>query len=145
MSAGEDEFRSPVDRAALVRIRDRVRTQRQVDRVSLTLRRGVPCLIIEYDLTWYPDPLKEAYLDVRWYVNDDFEIHYHESWPNDEWNQRWDRHPNPHNTRDHVHPPPDATTPGEDSVHPDGLHEVMRTVEQSINERIRSLWDEPSR
>lgn len=130
---------TPIDRSALVRILDRVRTNRQVYRAYLTLRHGDPCLIAEFDLDLYPAGV-DAYLTLRWYLNDDFKIHYHESWEAADWDSRWDRHPNRHNTYDHFHPPPDAPTQGDDASYPDGLHDVMRLIEDEVNARIRSLW-----
>jgi len=64
--------------------------------------------------SYYPPSVFEATLIVRWYANDDFTIHYRESHEDNDWECRWDRHPNPHTSRDHFHPPPDATTPGDD-------------------------------
>lgn len=131
---------TPVDRSALVRILDRLRTNRQVHRGYLTLRHDEPCLIVEFDLDVYPTGVHDASLTVRWYLTDDFKIHYHESWEASGWDCRWDRHPNRHNTYDHFHPPPDAPTRGDDASYPDGLHDVIRLIETEINARIRSLW-----
>lgn len=136
--------RALIDRGVLVRILDRVRTNRQVDRAYLALRHGEPCLVVEYDLDVYPPGVEDAYLTIRWYRNGDFGVHYHETWERSSWDCRWDRHPNQHNTDDHFHPPPDAPTPGQDASYPDGLHDVMRLVESEVNARIRSLWDADS-
>lgn len=144
MPGGADvdgDSNAPVDRGVLVRILDRVRTNRQVAQASLTVRHDEPCLIIEFDLDNYPADASDAYLTVRWYTNDDFKIHYHETWKEEDWDCRWDRHPSSHNAYDHFHPPPDAPTPGEDDSFPSGLHEVMRLVEGEVNARIRSLWE----
>lgn len=131
---------TPVDRSALVRILDRLRTNRQVHRGYLTIRHDEPCLIVEFDLEFYPAGVEDAYLTVRWYRNDDFKIHYHETRERASWDCRWDRHPNQHNAYEHFHPPPAAPTRGDDASYPDGLHDVMRLVETEVNARIRSLW-----
>lgn len=138
--AADGGSNAPVDRGALVRILDRIRTNRQIVRAYITLIHRETCLLAEFDLDYYPSDLQDAYLNVRWYTNDDFKLHYHESWESGNWDCRWDRHPNSHNTYDHFHPPPNAPTQGEDDSYPDDLHEVMRLVEEEINVRIRSLW-----
>lgn len=132
---------APIDRGALVRILDRVSTNRQVDRAYVALLHDETCLLVEFDLDYYPTGVEDASLNVRWYTNDDFKIHYHERWNDRNWDCRWGRHANSHNTVDHFHPPPDAPTPGDDASYPDGVHEVMRLVEEEINGRIRSLWE----
>lgn len=132
----------PIDRNVLIHIRDRIRTMRQVDRVYVTLHYGETCLLVEYNLEYYPTDVESVYLNIRWYTNDDFKIHYHETRPDSDWDRRWDSHPNHHNSYDHFHPPPPgAQTPGEDATYPNDPHEVMRIIERETNDRIRSLWE----
>lgn len=142
--AADGESNAPIDRGALVRILDRVRTNRRVDRAYITLVHDATCLLVEFALDYYPSGVEDAYLNVRWYANDDFKIHYHETWEDGNWDCRWGRHPNNHNTYDHFHPPPDAPTRGDDASYPDDLHEMMRLVESEVNSRIRSLWETDS-
>jgi hypothetical protein len=52
------------------------------------------------------------------------------------------RHPNDHNTREHVHPPPDASTPGDDADYPDDWRAVLAAVLTDLNARITAFWDE---
>lgn len=78
---------------------------------------------------------------LRWYVNDDFGIHYREVGPGGEWGWRWDRHPNPHNDRDHYHPPPDPDVgPAEDATWPADHRDVMARVIDAVRERIDDVW-----
>lgn len=85
--------------------------------------------------------VEEAILTVRWYTNDDFKIHYQEDHGDSAWKCRWDRHPNPHNTRDHFHAPPDALTPGEDATWPSDYRDVLAIVLSEIERRITDLWE----
>jgi hypothetical protein len=89
---------------------------------------------------YYPESVAKATLDVRWYTNDDFKIHYRERHPDHAWECRWDRHPNPHNARAHFHPPPAAQTPGEDADWPTDHLNVLATVLADIEKRIETLW-----
>lgn len=89
---------------------------------------------------FYPVAVERAVLSIRWYTNDDFKIQYREVRDAD-WQCRWDRHPNPHNTREHFHPPPTAETPGEDAAWPDDYREVLRLVLDEIERRIDDIWD----
>jgi hypothetical protein len=79
-------------------------------------------------------------MTVRWYTNDDFNIHYREVHPKNAWECRWDRHPNPHNTRDHL--PAGATTPGDEASWPVDHRTVLTLVLDEIENRIAELWDE---
>jgi len=81
-------------------------------------------------------------LTVRWYTNDDFTLHYREGHTDRVWECRWDRHPNPHNTRDHFHPPPAAEAPGDDASWPADHRDAVSVVLDEIEDRIATLWDE---
>jgi len=82
-----------------------------------------------------------ARLEVVWFENGDFSLHYHEEHDTSEFDHRWDRHPSGHNTRDHVHPGPDAPTPGDDSPHPIDWRDVLSMVLSEIEERQRAFWE----
>ena len=89
----------------------------------------------------YPDSVSAARIDIRWFTTGDFSIHYVETRGNDDlWECRWDRHPNTHNTRLHVHEPPtgdDISNLELASLHP---LEVYSTVFDAIETHIESLW-----
>ncbi len=89
----------------------------------------------------YPDSVTAVRLDIRWFTTGDFSIHYVEEHDEeDQWECRWDRHPNTHNTRLHFHQPPTATEITDlelSSLHP---LEVYSTVFTAIEQRLESLW-----
>lgn len=89
----------------------------------------------------YPVDVTTARLDIRWFTTGDFSFHYVETrGENETWECRWDRHPNPHNTRLHFHEPPtgaDITDLDLTSVHP---LEVYATVLTAIEHRIEAVW-----
>lgn len=130
---------APVDRPILAFLRDRLATTDQVRSATLTDDGHAELHVASADV-YYPDRVQGATLQVRWYTNDDFAIHYREVHEDDEWECRWDRHPNPHNARDHFHPPPDAPTPGEDASWPSDYRDVTGEVLDEIEERIADLW-----
>lgn len=94
-----------------------------------------------FDAERYPDSVTAARLDIRWFTTGDFSIHYvehHEA--SERWECRWDRHPNPHNSRGHVHEPPAAaeiTDLDLPSLHP---LDVYATVLTAIEHRVERLW-----
>jgi hypothetical protein len=47
-----------------------------------------------------------------------------------------------HNTRDHVHPGPDAPTLGDDTSHPVEWRDVLSMVLGEIDNRQRAFWTE---
>ncbi len=112
-----------------------VRTERTGNTLSLV------CL--QCDRDQYPAHIAGARLEVRWYTNDDYNFHYIETYPDDVWQCRWDRHQNPHTQRTHFHPPPNADsaaaipdTPADQ--HPSAM--LTRTL-ANIQDRIESLWE----
>lgn len=98
-------------------------------------------LQVELDTHRYPEPVTAVRVDIRWFTTDDFSLHYIEQWAaGSSWECRWDRHPNPHNTRTHFHEPPTGTEITNlelSSLHP---LEVYATVFTAIEQRIESLW-----
>ncbi|CCQ36804.1 uncharacterized protein Nmlp_2647 [Natronomonas moolapensis 8.8.11] len=92
------------------------------------------------DAGQYPGVVTAVRVDIRWFTTDDFSIHYLETRDGDHWECRWDRHPNTHNTRVHVHQPPtgdDITDLELSSHHPLA---VYSTVFDAVEQRIESLW-----
>lgn len=88
----------------------------------------------------YPSTVEAARLDIRWFTSGDFSIHYTETSPDERWECRWDRHPNPHNTRLHFHQPPKADEIEAltlSSVHP---LDVIATVLAAVEQRITQQW-----
>ena len=89
----------------------------------------------------YPDAVTAARLDIRWFTTGDFSIHYVEDHDEgNQWECRWDRHPNTHNTRVHFHEPPSATEITDlelPSLHP---LDVYSTVLVAIEQHLKTLW-----
>lgn len=133
---------APIDRPILEYVRDRLESTGQFDRVELADPDEHLELRAVFAADYYPDDVTEAVLFVRWYTNDDFKIHYREQYAATDWQCRWDRHPNPHNTRDHFHPPPNADTPGADETWHTDYRDVIQQVLDEIQDRIRELWDQ---
>lgn len=140
MDGGADPPR--IDRPILTEIRDRIASAPQFDRASIRDAEGQVRLVIDVDDAIDPPAVEHRQLDVRWYTNDDFRIHYREAWPDRTWSMRWDRHPSTHNDRDHFHPPPDAETPGLDRTWPEDYRDVLALVVGAVHDRTRTLWDE---
>ena len=95
------------------------------------------------DTSQYPAKVTDARLDIRWFSSGDFSIHYVESSDDGpEWECRWDRHPNEHNSRLHFHRPPDGSDIDDLSL--PSLHplDVYSTVLDAIEQRIESHWTE---
>jgi hypothetical protein len=87
-----------------------------------------------------PDAEKGGRLELTWVQNGDFSIHYHEDHDTSTFDHRWDRHPSEHNTREHIHPGPDAPTPGEDTEHPTDWRDVLSMVLDETENRRRGFW-----
>jgi len=144
VSDGPRRLRSatPTDRTVLRQLRDRLLTTRQVATARLIDGAGHLELLVTLSEDYYPTAEATSTLTVRWYTNDDFSVHYQEETADGNWECRWDRHPNPHDTREHFHPPPDAETPGADRSWPKGYRDLLRHVLNDIEGRIEQLWAE---
>jgi len=140
--AGDGGSPAPIDRPILEFLQTRLRGTNPVERSTITDASGHLELYVRFASPYYPATVDEATLTVRWYTNDDFKIHYREVHPERAWECRWDRHPNPHNTRDHFHPSPSAPTPGDDVSWPTDHRDVLRLVLDEVEERITILWNE---
>lgn len=139
--AGDVGSPAPIDRPILEFHQARLTGTSQVERAVITDTNGHLELRVEFASTYYPSPVEETILAVRWYTNDDFKIHYREVHTGSAWECRWDRHPNPHNTRDHFHPSPAARTPGKDASWPTDHRDVLTMILDEIEQRIADLWD----
>ena len=97
-------------------------------------------LVCIYDSGLYPVSVEEAFLQITWFRNDDFNVHYQENWAeSNEKKCRWDRYPNDHNTRDHYHPLPNAATPGQDDSR--NWKDVVSRVLREVDGRIEAFWE----
>ena len=130
-----------IDRGTLEGVRNRLRTAPQIETAVIDVADGQTRLEATLTAAATPAEIGRRFLDIRWYTNGDFRIHYQEDWPEGVWRQRWDRHPNDHNERDHFHPPPDAATPGEDRTWPATFQAVLRLVVDGVRTRTDSLWE----
>ena len=140
MSTGGDRV-PEIDRAVLEVIRDRLRTAPQIETAEIVVADWQTKLEATLTAVATPAAIDRRFLDIRWYTNGDFRIHYQEGWPDRTWCQRWDRHPNEHNDREHFHPPPDTATPGEDRTWPSKFETVLKLVVDGVRTRTNSLWE----
>ncbi|WP_135306422.1 hypothetical protein [Haloarcula amylovorans] len=139
---GDGGSPAPIDRPILEFLQSRLQATQQVDQTTITDASGHLELQVTFAPSYYPATVEEATLMVRWYTNDDFKLHYREVHSDHARECRWDRHPNPHNTRDHFHPLPTAPTPGEDASWPDDYRDVLSLVLDEVENHIVELWNE---
>lgn len=132
----------PVDPDVLDRIEGYLDGSERFSDVAVRPTHAPRSIRAEYDLGYFPPSVTHASLEIRWFETDDFNVHYSEQYSDGEqWECRWDRHPNDHNTRDHFHPPPAADTPGEDDEFPRDWREVMTLVLAELDTRVKSFWE----
>lgn len=147
MSGGEENASdppsgAPVDFDRLDAIRERLAADDRFSRIDGEPAVAPDRLDCAYDDRLYPARVRAARLEVVWYENGDFSVHYHEDHEDGSFDHRWDRHPSDHNARDHVHPGPDAPTPGDDASHPADWRDVLSAALSEIEARQRAFWEE---
>lgn len=130
---------APVDWDRLDRIAERLAASERFRRVESEPAFAPDRVVCVYDSSLYPPRVQEVRLEITWFENGDFSIHYHEEHDSGTFDHRWDRHPSEHNTRDHVHPGPDAPTPGEDATHPTDWRDVLSMVLDETEDRRRGF------
>lgn len=145
MTGGDDEGSesltgAPVDVDRLDVVRERLSGDERFTRVDERPASAPDRLVFVYDRRFYPERVRAARVEIAWFENGDFSVHYHEEHRNGAFDHRWDRHPSDHNTRDHVHPGPNAPTPGDDASHPADWRDVLSTILAEIEERQRAFW-----
>lgn len=131
---------APIDSDRLDVVRDRLTTDERFARITERAEFAPDGLVCVYDSRLYPGRVETARLEIVWYENVDFSLHYHETHDDSTFDHRWDRHPSDHNARDHVHPGPDAPTPGDDIEHPRDWRDVLSVALSEIEERQRGFW-----
>lgn len=136
----ERESGSPVDFTRLAVVEERLGTDDRFVRITPSPEFAPDRIVCDYDPRLYPAGVEAARLEIVWFENGDFSIHYHETHAEGTFDHRWDRHPSQHNTRDHVHPGPDAPTPGTDATHPRDWRDVLSKVLSEVEERQRAFW-----
>lgn len=129
-------LRGPIDRAALIHIRDIINETEPLATAQLDDYLSPTVLHVEFT-----DGLcnaEAARIDVQWTTEDDYAFHYTDS---DGINLRWGNHP--HNGDyihvtglAHYHPPPDA------SSEPDDVEDSCITVspERLVTRAVQKLW-----
>ncbi|MCL9812993.1 hypothetical protein [Natranaeroarchaeum aerophilus] len=139
--ASDDEHSgAPVDFDRLDVIADRCRTDDRFKDIDRQPAFAPDRIVLTYDPGFYPESVDTARLEIVWYENGDFSVHYHEETIEGSFDHRWDRHPSEHNARDHIHPGPDAPTPGTDASDPNDWRDVFSLVLEEIEERQRAFW-----
>lgn len=131
-----------IDTDILKRIGERLKRSHRFSEVVFQPEYAPDSVIAEYDMGYFPSAIDRAYVRIRWYETDDFNVHYSEQYTSGKlWECRWDRHPNEHNTRSHFHPPPDAATPGTDATYTKDWRDVLSQVVRDLDDRIRAFWE----
>ncbi len=131
---------APIDRAVLERMRSRFVGRRMFESAEIVEEDRLH-LRAELSDEYYPNDAS-ARFEIRWYRNDDFNVHYQEERQDGVWKCRWDRHPNTHNSRDHFHPPSEASRRNaEDAEWPGDHRDVCRLILDRVEERIETLWE----
>lgn len=144
--SGEDWSGGPLDVATLEVLARRGDTHPLVEGWAFQPDAVSPRrLELTLDDDQYPPVVETARLDVRWFEGGGYAIHYLESRDDEVWQCRWDRHPEPGEPDEHVHPPPDATS----VVGPSDFQRTARThhlavlfgVLDWVTERVKRLHE----
>ena len=114
-----------------------------IESVSVFPHEKPESVVATFDTIHFPDEIQTVAIEMQVYQNNDFYITYREKRECDAWMCRWDRHENPHNSREHFHCPPHAQS--EDAVDrefPTDFFELMEQILEEVDERVGSVWEE---
>lgn len=108
-SSDGHELRGPIDRPALIRIRDTFTKHEPLSSARLDDLVSPSVLVVEF--TDGIGDAESTRIDIRWTMKGDYSFHYTDS---EGINARWGNHPHhgdyPIPGTEHFHPPPDATS-----------------------------------
>lgn len=129
-------LRGPIDRPALLTIRDII--EREEPLAAPSLDDYLNPTVLEVPLEDGLRRAKSARIDVQWTTRADYKFHYTDA---DGVNFRWGNHPHDGDYihvpgREHYHPPPDATSD------PDDIEEccIKQSVKVLVTRAVLKLW-----
>jgi hypothetical protein len=129
-------LRGPIDRSALLTIRDLI--AREEPLATPSLDDSLNPTVVEVPLDDGLCSAESARIDGQWTTRADYKFHYTDS---DGVNFRWGRHPHGGDyihvpDLEHYHPPPDATSD------PDDVEEscIEQSVEALVTRAVLKLW-----
>jgi hypothetical protein len=129
-------LRGPIDRPALLTIRDII--EREEPLAAPSLDDYLNPTVLEAPLDDGLCRAESARMDVQWTTQADYKFHYTDP---DGMNFRWGKHPHDGDYihipgREHYHPPPDATSD------PDNVEEscIKQSVEALVTRAVLKLW-----
>lgn len=139
----DDRSGAPLDVATLAVMGRRATTQPLVARWRFRPDAISPRVLeLDLDIDQYPDAVTAARVDIRWFENGDYTVHYLETRDDDVWQCRWDRHPKSGAPMEHFHPPPNAASKVEPSELQASHHlGVLFAVLGWIGDRVQQLPD----
>ncbi|ELY55325.1 hypothetical protein C491_16457 [Natronococcus amylolyticus DSM 10524] len=132
-----------LDEALLRAVARRLGSLTVIDTVRVFPRQKPESVVATLEDAYYPEEIRRIELEARAYRNGDFNVTYREARGNDDWMARWDRHDNPHNSRDHYHQPPRArATDAVDKSYPTDFFDVVELVLAEVDARLGELWEQ---
>lgn len=135
-----------LDEALLREVAQRLGSLTLIDTVRVFPTQKPASVIAELDDRYYPDEIQRVELELRAYQNGDFNVTYRGVRSPRDWMVRWDRHENPHNSRDHFHQPPQARTEDAvDEAYPVDFFDVIEEVLAEIDTRLGKVWENTER
>lgn len=143
MTEDDDTVSATVDDETLRYLGQLFGRRDEVERTSLFLSNKLESLVVTLDDARYPSDVTHVTLELRAYTDGEFHVSYVESHSGERRRCRWDRHEQPHSSRDHYHPLPDASTESAiDREYPTDLTSVLEAaVLPWIDDRIGQLWE----
>lgn len=143
MGEADDSGRS-VDAATLRYLGQVLGQQPEVSGTALFPATKQESLNVHLSDDYYPDAMDEVRLELRVYTDGDFHVSYIERYRGERRRCRWDRHDQDHNSRDHFHPFPTASTAdAEDREFPPDVTALLEAVVLPwVEDRLGDVWEE---
>lgn len=135
--------RRTVDDRVLRDIADEWRRLGWVSGVSVRPRNKPNRVVIDLEADYYPDEVRRVLVEFEVLVTGDFFVTYRERWEQrtDDYQCRWDRHENDHNSRDHFHQPPNCDDVVDRDDFPKYPFEMTRLVLEFVEERRGTAFE----
>lgn len=137
--------RDAIDDRVMRDVADEWRGLELVTGIAVRPRNKPNKVVVDLEADYYPEQVREVFVEFEVHANGDFFVTYREEWErrSDDYQCRWDRHDNDHNSRDHYHEPPDCENAVDRDDFPKYPFEMTELVLEFVERRWATAFEKP--
>lgn len=135
--------RRQVDDRVMRDVADEWRGLGWVSEISVRPHNRPNKVVVNLESDYYPSDVRRVFVEFEVLVNGDFFVTYREvrERQSDDYQCRWDRHDNDHNSRDHFHEPPGCDDARDRDDFPKYPFEMTELVLEFVEKRRGTAFE----